>query len=927
MGDDGLPVGSGLDRELVDLALSVNAAAMWSFDLARGEVDWMSGMDALLDMPGATQNEVRARLLELIRPMTVAAGTTPMWQDLELEQPLETPGGEARLIRFRARRFGDARTGGLLGIATGAAESDRTSRELADIADRYRLLVELSPDAICVHQKGVLTYVNPATVSMVAAESDTQIIGCPITDFVSEESLPGLRERVESLTKPGETSEPSEAQLLRLDGGTVLVEAVSVRTTWKGRPAFQVIMHDVTAQRAAEATLHYQAALVEHVSDAIIATTRDGVVTSWNPAAEAVYGVPAHEARGQHVGELVGAPLEPAALLTAGGVTQTLHRRADGSKLIVRVSAAEMDSGFVLMCADETARRRAEQHFATVVDSLDEGVVVIGEAGLIVSANPAARNILGFGEDELVGLSLPSWPMFDERGNPIPLDDYPSRRTQRTGEPQNSYVARLRRPDGQSVWLAITSRSLTPDDDPPHSVLISFIDITEHRAIRARLEHEATHDPLTGLANRTLVLQQLSATLRSPHRAHLMAVLFIDLDNFKVINDSLGHIVGDRVLQIAGERLRHAAREGDLIGRLGGDEFVVVAHSVIDHEEIRDLVERLRDSLSAPIDMDGRWLHVDASTGIVLIPSDDGRAAEDILRDADVAMYQAKYQGHGHSAFFGVELRERVQRHMHLEQDLRSAVQRDQLWLAYQPIVDLRTDRTVAVEGLLRWTHPVHGNVSPGEFIPVAEESGLINLIGAHMLRTALSEFTTQSRRYGFDMQLKANLSARQLEDPHLLPTVRRALVDSGMSGDALCLEITESALMRDSSAATRVLNALRELGVFLAIDDFGTGYSSLAQLQRLPLDTLKIDRSFVARLGESEDAEIIITSIIAMAHAVRLTVVAEGAETAEQLDILRRLGCDQVQGFYLAKPSPLEELFAVVRSDGIPIQRPTSST
>lgn len=905
----GIPAGSGFDREFVDLALSVNAAVRWSFSFADGEVTWMAGMDALLGIPDAPDADVRTLLFELIAPLTTAARSTTVWQDLELEQSCPTPSGQVQLIRFAARRFDDDRGGGLIGIATDVTASYGDRQQVADLADRYRLLVELSPDAVCVHQNGIVTYVNPATVKMLAAESDEQLLEHPITDFLGEQSLAQVQQRVKTLTTPGAASAPAEAELLRFDGGRVVVEAVSVRTTWEGRAAYQVIMRDVTAQKAAESALHYQAALVQHVSDAIIATTRDGIVTSWNPAAAAVYGLPAEQAVGREVSDLVGAPLVPAAVLADGGITESVHRRTDGSTLVIRVSVAEMEDGFVLMCADETARRRAEQHYATVVDALDEGVVVVDATGVIESANPAAQSILGASESEIVGSTTVSWHVFDEAGDPVPPSTNPAVQTQRTGEPQNSRVVRVQRADGRNVWLAVSSRPLVNDDSAPYSVVASFTDITERRAISERLEREATHDPLTGLANRTVVLQRLGAVLHSSPPVQPMTVLFIDLDKFKVINDSLGHGVGDKVLQIAGERLRRVTRHDDLVGRLGGDEFVVVTDGGNDHGAISALTERLRGALTEPIQVDDRALHVDASIGIVQVLSDDTRTAEDVLRDSDVAMYQAKVLGRGRHAFFDVELRERLQRQMYLEQDLREAAQQDQFWLAYQPIVDLRTDVIVGVEGLLRWAHPVHGTVSPGEFIPLAEESDLINRIGAHMVRMATRDMTQHSRDR-FSLQLNVNLSARQLDDPGLLPSVRKALVETGLPAQSLCLEVTESALMRDSATAARTLGELRELGALLAIDDFGTGYSSLAQLQSLPLDSLKIDRSFVAKLGGSADAEAIVTSIIAMAHAVNLTVVAEGAETAQQLGILKRLGCDRAQGFYLGRPAPIEELF-----------------
>jgi diguanylate cyclase (GGDEF)-like protein/PAS domain S-box-containing protein len=766
-------------------------------------------------------------------------------------------------------------------------------------ADSLGELVELSPDAICVHENGVLTYANRAALETFAARSAAEVVGRRFTDFVADDSRAAVVEKLTLLTEPGQASEPVEALMSRLDGSKFAVETVSVRLG--GRLAYQVVMRDITAKKAAADALRYQAALVSHVSDALIATTGEGVVTSWNPAAEAVYGWTAAEAVGRRASELVGAPLD----LRGGGVTETVHRRRDGAPLAVRVSAAEMNDGYVLVCADETARRRAEQNYRTVVASLDEGVLVMGPGGLIEAANPAACRILGVAEAELIGVPCHTLVLFTESGHWIPPDETPSVQTRRTGVTHNGLVVRLRRPDGRDVWVSLTSRLLNPDDPAARAVVTSFTDITETRAISAQLAHDATHDPLTRLANRTLVLGRLEGTGRGA-----VTVLFLDLDKFKVINDSLGHSVGDQVLRIVGERLRRCSGRDDLVGRLGGDEFVVVTGEVTEPGEVRALAEHLRAALAEPIGVLGRQLYLDASIGVVLVGTADRRSAEDLLRDADVAMYQAKTLGRGRHHFFDVGLRERMQRRLRMEQDLRDAVHDGQLWPAYQPVVDLRTGEMVAVEALLRWTHPRHGAIPPAEFIPLAEESDLINVIGKEMLRATTRELATRRRDQGLDLTLKVNLSTRQLDDPHLVPAVQDALANTGLPAGALCLEVTESALMRDQEAAAEVLASLRSLGVLLAIDDFGTGYSSLAQLRRLTLDTLKIDRSFITGIAESRDAAAIVTSIIAMAHAVDLTVIAEGVESAEQVDLLRSLGCDQAQGYHLGRPVAAAELF-----------------
>jgi len=908
---DPRPVDTELEHEFLDLALTSNGAVRWSLRFTDDSVTYTTGMSGLLGLADAGEEVVRTRLRELLEPLILSTRTTAVWQDLDLEQPVQDTDGQTRFVRFHARRISSGGgTEALIGVANDVTRAHRDRQSLSDLADRYRLLVELSPDAICVHQDGIVRYGNSAALQIAGVDRSDQLVGRPVADFVEPDSLQAMYHRLSKLTSPGARTRPVEAELVRYDGATLPVELVSVRTTWEGRPAMQVIMRDITTKKAAEATLRYQAALVQHVSNAIIATDRHGLVTSWNPAAEAVYGISNDKALGRHVGEVVGAPLCPTDLLRAeGGVLEALHRDVEGRALAVRISVAEMDDGFVLVVADETARRRAERHFATVIDALDEGVLVGDPDGHFESANPAALRILRAERDDLVGAWIGAWQMFDESGAEVPVEARPSRITQRTGEPVNNRVVRMKRTDGTSVWLAITARALNPDDSPPYRVLVSFTDITESRAARERLEHEATHDPLTGLANRTLVLRHLHAALSAADRARSMTVLFVDLDNFKIVNDSLGHGVGDEVLRNIGQRLEQATGPEDLVGRLAGDEFVVATHDQLGAEELRERVERLLRTLTEPTHVEGIRLHVDASIGVVVSPPGDTRSAQDLLRDADVAMYRAKSEGRGRYAFFDVELRERVQRHMLLEQDLRHAVALDQLWMAYQPVVDLRSGDMVAVEGLLRWNHPQHGTVSPGEFIPLAEESDLINSLGAFMLHTVTRECAELRAATGRDLQLNANLSPRQLGDPQLEAMVRRALEESGMPPSALCLEVTENALMQDATSAVQVLRTVRELGAFLAIDDFGTGYSSLAQLRRLPLDTLKIDRSFITDLGESDDVLAIVTSIVAMAHAVGLTVVAEGVETARQLEVLRSIGCDQGQGYYFGKPAPMSEL------------------
>jgi diguanylate cyclase (GGDEF)-like protein/PAS domain S-box-containing protein len=554
----------------------------------------------------------------------------------------------------------------------------------------------------------------------------------------------------------------------------------------------------------------------------------------------------------------------------------------------------------------EDAGHHAEKHFTAVVAAIEEGIIVVGPTGMVESANPAAERILGVQACDIVGLPVARAELYGENGARITYDDSPYARTSRTGRPCNGQIISTCRPDGARTWLSLNCRALT--SELPSSVVVSFADITERRMIDARLEHDATHDALTGLANRTMAIKRLSPAARRRHVAPT-AVLFVDLDKFKAINDSLGHSVGDQVLQIIGERFGRQVRSGDLVSRLGGDEFAVIAHGITTPGQAATLAQQIRQTLSEPITIGGQHLYVGASIGIVIVDPADPRDGEELLRDADLAMYQAKTHGRGCHAFFDVELRDRTSRSTQLEHDLRTAPYNGQLWLAYQPILDLRTNRAETVEGLPQWTHPRYGAIAPPEFISLAEESDLINLIGRHTLRMSAEQIVRLRARQHPDLLLAVNLSARQLKDPYLTTHICHTLATTWLPPNALCLEIPESALARDPVVTGRTITKLRDLGVRLAIDDFGTGHSALAQLLRLPLDALKIDRSFIAGLGQSPRAEAIITSIVAMAHAAGLTVVADGVETGAQLDILRRLHCDQAQGSYVGEPARIQNL------------------
>ena len=776
----------------------------------------------------------------------------------------------------------------------------------ADLSDRYRLLVELIPDGVVVHQDGLVVYVNVSAAQMVGSDHE-HVLGFPMTDFLHPASIPVVRQRVATTTEPGVPSAPALIQLRRRDGRPVSVESITVLTSWQGRPAHQVILRDLTDRNAAEAALRHQAELVAHVSDAIVATDAARRVTSWNPAAEATFGLAASEVMGREITAVLGAGLDPEAVILLGRGVHSV-RRGDGARLWVRATATALPDGegHVLLCSDETAQHAAEQRFTAVVAALQEGVLLIDEAGLVQAANPAAEQLLDEPAERLLGREAASLPLRDEDGRPLAPEQNPLLVTHRTGVAQHGRVVVVQRGDGTRRWLSATTRPLAGGGLPAPAV-VSFTDVTERRAAAERLLHTATHDPLTGLPNRSLLLDHLGRLLvRSKQRSQSLAVLSIDLDNFKVINDSVGHDVGDAALQVAARRVQRQVRDHDLVARLGGDEFVVVA-AIAQPEAAGQLADRLLASLGRPMSGKLRGVPLNASIGVVVVPADDERTPNELVRDADAAMYQAKDRGGHRAELFDTELRARVVRRLQLESDLRDAIETPALWVAYQPLVDLATGRWVGAEALARWNHPVFGPINPAEFVSIAEQSELIHTLGHRTLVAACGD-AARLRSTAADFQMSVNLSVRQLDDSRLVDEIQEVLARSGLAPSGLCLEVTESSLAVDEQLAGRTLTALRGLGVSVAIDDFGTGYSSLARLRSLPVNELKIDRSFVTTLPTDPQARHVVAGIVALAHALDMRVVAEGVETAEHAGIVADLGCDLAQGYLYARPVAIED-------------------
>jgi diguanylate cyclase (GGDEF)-like protein len=470
------------------------------------------------------------------------------------------------------------------------------------------------------------------------------------------------------------------------------------------------------------------------------------------------------------------------------------------------------------------------------------------------------------------------------------------------------------RADGTTGW-GLWRRSLVSGTDGDRYVL-QCVDISQRKQAEGTLEFRAHHDVLTGLPNRTHFTRRLADRLAGGTGSGHVAVCFIDLDNFKVINDSLGHRAGDRLLTMAADRLADALRPSDVVGRFGGDEFTVLLADVEDEADALRVSERLVDVLRPPFVLDGEQRFLTASVGLT-VTGDPGTEAEDMLRQADMAMYRAKELGKSQCALFDDWLRDRSIERLELEGGLRHALARDELRLLYQPEVALETGEIVAVEALLRWQHPEHGLISPAKFIPIAEQTGLIVPIGAWVVREACRVAAEWRREPGArDITMAVNLSPRQLGAVDLVDTVRDALADAELPPSCLCLEVTETALMNDMDTALAALGKLKELGVRLAIDDFGIGYSSLMHLkQLLPVDILKIDKAFVDGVLERAEDRAIVEAVVRLAGALGVDAIAEGVETAGQADALRALSCGYAQGFHFARPSTPSDVRALISS------------
>jgi diguanylate cyclase (GGDEF)-like protein/PAS domain S-box-containing protein len=592
---------------------------------------------------------------------------------------------------------------------------------------------------------------------------------------------------------------------------------------------------------------------------------------------------------------------------TRAQLPPTGEARLDDGRWLRVSQSATSDGGSIVVCSDISLLKQQEEtlkgtnlRLDAALDNMSQGLCLFDRESRLQVVNRRFWEIFGLPREKLV----PGMTFRDILELSVAAGNHPGKSVQQLIDDQRRFIGDQ---TTGTHFVELTGSRVVACTHRPTSeggVVATYEDVTERRQAEARIAYMARHDALTGLPNRVLFGERVEQAIADMGRGNGFAVLSVDVDHFKQVNDTLGHPIGDELLRAVAERLQSCIREIDTVGRLGGDEFAVVQRNVRQPEDAALLARRIIEIAGAPYDINGHRVTIGISIGISLAPN-DGSSCEKLLKNSDVALYRAKSDGRGTWRFFESEMDARLQARLALEHDLREALNNDQFELHYQPVYHLERNRISGFEALLRWNHPMRGRVSPGEFIPVAEEIGLIIPLGAWVLQRACAE----ARNWPEEVRLAVNVSPAQFKSGQLVQQVTSALAASGLPAQRLELEITESVLLGNNVETVATLHALRRLGLRISMDDFGTGYSSLNYLRSFPLDKIKIDQCFVRDLGTTEGSGFIVRTIIGLAKSLKMTTTAEGVETEEQLSWLRAEGCTEVQGYLFSLPRPASEV------------------
>jgi len=659
--------------------------------------------------------------------------------------------------------------------------------------------------------------------------------------------------------------------------------------------------------------------LIAATLDAVFTVDRNGIVIEWNPQAEGTFGLRANE--------VVGRPLPPdiqqlfdSASASATRRLETTGRRANGEEFPVEVTIDRVGRGddqtFTAFLRDISERKRSqaelenrEQRFRALVEKSWSGVALLSADLAFCYAGASTERLLGYTEDDLAGTSFLGYIHPRERETLRELLGALA-----TGSAHESTAElRFRHRSGVWIWLEAFAQNMLHEPSVG-AIVLNYRDVTQRKATEKQLEYQAYYDALTGLPNRLLFRDRVvNAIAQAQRNRRGVAVMYLDLDHFKLVNDSLGHSLGDALLSEVAARLQGCVRASDTISRLGGDEFTILLIDTSSSEAIASVARKILQSFAHPIRVEGHELFVTASIGISIFPG-DGEDVETLLRCADSAMYRAKELGRNQAQMFTASMNERYGRRLALEQSLHHALERDELVVHYQPIFDRNRRKIVALEALVRWNHPERGLVQPSEFIGLAEETGLIVPIGEWVLRRVCHDLRAWRAAGLPSVRVGVNIAAPQFQQLSFALVVGSILREYGCDPALLELEITETVAVQNIETTTTAMRELKELGIRIAIDDFGTGQSSLVYLKRFPIDTVKIDRAFVRDVTTDESAAAIVSYVINLAHTLRLSVVAEGVETEAQWSFLKLNACDQMQGFLFSEPMPADEAEAFMR-------------
>jgi len=798
-------------------------------------------------------------------------------------------------------------------------ESEERYRSLYDDTPSMYFTVDPDGKVLSVNQFGA-TYLG-YTIEELTGQSVLRV-------FVDDDKAAATHHVSECLAHPGQVFQ-WELRKTRKDGSRLWVhEAARAVRDARGALSVMIVCEDITERKRVEEALRESEeryrALYHDTPSMYFTVDPDGKVLSVNQFGATYLGYTIEELTGQSVLRVFLAADKASAVqhvakcvASPGWVFQWELRktRKDGTLLWVHETAralrdADGTLSVMIVCEDITERKRAEEavHLRNrAMESTHNAIIIANssreEFNPIMYVNPAFERITGYTAAEALGRD---WRF-------LIGTDYDQPDIERLADAikdgtEVRAVLRNYRKDGTLFWNELSFAPVLDESGRPTHFISVINDVTDRVRYERELEHQANYDFLTGLANRNLLRDRLNQTLTQAQRSRwLVAVIFIDLDHFKVINDSMGHDAGDALVRAVAQRLLGCVREVDTVARLGGDEFVIVLPDAANEDAVTNTIQRIQDTLTAPFGIEGHELYVTCSMGASIYPR-DGIDGDTLLKHADIAMYRAKELGRDTFQYHRADMNVKVNERFTLESSLRRALERDELLLHYQPIIETTSGRLVGAEALVRWQHPEEGMILPARFIPVAEESGLILPLGEWVLDKACQQARLWQARGMPTFSIAVNLSPRQFRQHNLADIVARALANNQLAPQHLHLELTESMVMQHIEDAMRMAQRLKALGVSLSLDDFGTGYSSLNHLKRFPIDTIKIDRSFVRDIPNEADNAAIASAVIAMARSLNVTVIAEGVEAKEQRNFLDARQCHQIQGYYVSRPLPANE-------------------